>query len=184
VTETPRPDQILRQTATIAALGERLHRNPNALLELTATMAGLIGSTTPGPRAKNTVSDPTAAQALTHDEVRRDLNRAYQAIDQATAALNILAAHWSTYMPSPKDIERRSKAIALLDELEACRTHRDAGLFMLAGDRYRDMCRRCGDFRHAHGIDPTPDLIRAIDSGRRLTPKLIALHCPDALKSA
>lgn len=181
----PRSDQILRQSAYIGELGQRIADQPRALLDLCDTIAGLIGgSNNDGPKPKGSISDPTGAQALTDDQVRRDLNTAHKAIDQAHSAFVTLSNLWQSYVPNPREVERRAKAAATVDEIEACRTHRAAGLFMVAGDRYKGMCRRCGDFRAAHNVDPSPALIRALDSGRRLTPKLIAEKCPEALGAA
>lgn len=183
---TPRDDQILRHSQRIGALGSRIDQNPHALVDLCWAISGLVGSMggEKGPKAKGAISDPTASQALTEDMVRRDLRAVHKAIDQADSALAALSTYWTRYMPAAKDIEKRAKAYASLDEIPACRAHRSAGLFMAAGDRYKDMCRRCGDFRHDTGVEPTPELIRALDGGRRLTDRLIAQLCPEAAKSA
>lgn len=179
MTTTPRPDQIRRQSRLIADLASRLATNPDALLDLVTAIDTATGrSGTPGPRPKGQVPDPTGATATSPDpQAARDLRRAHRAIDQAAAAVTTLAELWSTYTPSPADLARR-RAAATADEPPACRAHERAGTFEAAGDRYTDLCRWCGDFRHAHGADPAPELVRRHDAGDHVTPRLIARYMP------
>lgn len=174
----PTDAQVHRAAVTIGAIGARLHTNPAALVELVDTMAALVGTTGTrgGIRGKGSISDPTAAAALTDDEVRHTLDRLYRDIDQAATVLGRIAADWTRYMPSAAEARKRADTLADLSiDAECCTVHARAGLHRTR-DRYVDRCRFCGDFRASEGADPPSALLRELDrQGRdRITPTLRA----------
>lgn len=177
----PRPDQLERATHTLADFGTRLDRNRRGLFELADVMTGLIGTMGEGgARGKNTIADPTSGQALTDDDIRRDVRALYRDIDTMHAAAVRISGHWSTYMPSRAEALRRAKAIAdLSSDDEVCQSHQRAGIYHGKGDKYRGYCDWCGSWKAAHGVEPAPELVRAKDRGERITDRLIRLHMPE-----
>ena len=172
------PDaQVHRAAVTIGAIGARLHTNPAALVELVDTMAALVGTTGTrgGIRGKGSISDPTAAAALTDDEVRHTLDRLYRDIDLAATSLGRIAAEWTRYMPSAAEARKRADALADLSiDTDSCRSHARAGIHRERGNRWAGLCDWCGSFRSSEGAEPPVGLLQEMDRiGKdRLTPTL------------
>lgn len=122
------------------------------------------GGGEPGPRGKNTISDPTGTIVTTDEdrtvvEARADRYALTRAILERDRAARTIERILDTWAPDRGNTD---------DDAAWCRNHRHHGRTEPRADDGSLNCRWCADIIRAYGKAPTIALIRLHDQGARI----------------